>query len=163
MYIAKVKTGTSKNGTTYYTHRLLSTHKVGITGKVQQRLVLNLGAGYSFPKELWPNLCERIEEIMLGTPKLFLTSPEVEQEAQRIAHLINQKNNLDVQEKTPLAGYFLEDIECMKHRSIGAEYVSLHAAEQLQLSSILSSLDFTEEQIHWCLALIIGRMVNPGS
>ena len=53
---------------------------------MQQETLLNLGANFSFSKELWPQLCSRINEIITGQLSFDNNqSEEVEQAAQRYA------------------------------------------------------------------------------
>jgi len=62
--------------------------------------------------------------------------------------------------------YQTVDINSLQHRDIrkiGAEYVGLHAAQQLKLERILLEIGFNQKQVHIALANIIGRLVQPGS
>jgi transposase len=136
------------------------------SGDTKHRTVLNLGAGFSFPRELWGELTDCLEHLLNGESFLFQPKPEVLQEAQRIFVEISRRGDLSLLKgkgKTPLNGYYLEDIGSKHQRTVGVEYVSLHAANELHLPEAFSSLGFDEEQIRLLLAVIIGRMAHPGS
>jgi transposase len=163
VFIAKTETRRSKNGTIYYTIRLLTSRQV--FRKTRQVVLLNLGARYPIPPELWKEVTDRAEEILSGCPSLFPARPEVEAEAQRIVAALYSKGiyKREDQAKSPLDGYFAEDVEQEDARTVGAEYVALHAIEQLKLPHIFSSLGFDDETIKYVKALIVGRMIHPGS
>jgi hypothetical protein len=121
MYIEKVKTGKSMSGTYRYTYRLVASRRVG-SGDPKHRVVLNLGAGYSFPPELWKELAQRVERILLDEQSLFPPRPDVEQEAQRLIVEIRRRGDLSLLKgkgKTPLNGYYLEDIASKRQRAFG--------------------------------------------
>jgi hypothetical protein len=166
MFIAKIKTRKAKSSTYYHTYKLLSKRKVDNSGGHRQRAILNLGAGYSFLQELWPALTTRIEQLLKGMNTWLFTNPQVEQEAHRLVSEIKCRGDLsllDPNSKTPLDGYYFEDIKSKQQRTIGVEYISLYAANKLQLPQIFSSLGFDDDQINMFLPLIIGRMAQPTS
>ncbi|MDR2457979.1 MAG: IS1634 family transposase [Clostridiales Family XIII bacterium] len=166
MFIAKVKTGHSRDGLPYFTYKLLTTQKVGALGRTQQRIVLNLGARYSFPKEHWKSLCQRVEEILVGFTPLFLPEQSIEQEAKRLVHLIQLKECFSGEvdsNKTSLNGYYLEDMDYVEPRTVGLENISMHALNELQIDKIFSEVGFNQHQSNLSKALIIGRMIHPAS
>jgi hypothetical protein len=165
MHIVKVKTGVSKKGTSYYTHKLLETYEDEFLRKTRKRMILNLGAGYSFPPEQWKSLCSRLEEILTGTPSLFPYPPNVEEEAQRLVKDINRKLGLPPQTQGQYQSSFInvDEIESPNPKSVGVEYIALNVANKLQLPQILSSIGLTDDHVNSALALVIGRMAKPGS
>ncbi|MFT6182242.1 MAG: hypothetical protein ACJA16_004746 [Akkermansiaceae bacterium] len=62
MFIRQTKTRSTSDGGSYFTHRPVESKRVG--AKVRQRTVLNLGTNFDLPKDLWPELCIRIEQIL---------------------------------------------------------------------------------------------------
>ena len=52
------------SGQDYHSHRLVHSERDG--AKVRQRTLLNLGSDFDLPKEEWPRLCRRIDEILNG-------------------------------------------------------------------------------------------------
>ena len=84
MFIRRTKISSSSSGETHYTFRLVTSKRTG--KKVQQKTLLNLGANFSLPKELWPQLCSRINEIITGQLTFGNNQPEeIEQVAQHYA------------------------------------------------------------------------------
>ncbi len=83
MYIRQTKTSSSPTGETYSTYRLVASVRTG--GKVRQQTLLNLGKNFDLAKELWPQLCARIEQILAGQLSLIPEDPAVEKLAQRYA------------------------------------------------------------------------------
>jgi hypothetical protein len=89
MFIRRTKISSSSSGEAHYTFRLVASKRTG--KKVQQKTLLNLGANFSLPKELWPQLCSRINEIITGQLTFGNNQPEeIEQVAQHYAaRLVN--------------------------------------------------------------------------
>ncbi|MDR2339795.1 MAG: IS1634 family transposase [Deltaproteobacteria bacterium] len=166
MFIRMDKTGKSKSGKPYYTYKLLETYKDKSSQKIRHRIILILGAGYSFPESHWKELCALLERKLAGIPQLYSASADLESEAQRLYQLIMRKRALEVpkdQNGIPLDGYCIGDIETTKVRSIGAEYLALKGAKELGLPQIFAELDFSKSMRDLFMALIIARMVHPGS
>jgi hypothetical protein len=72
LFIAKVRIGCSKDGSPYFSYKLLKTSRSKETGRFQQRIILNLGSRYTFTQKYWKPLCDRIEEILSGLNSLIL-------------------------------------------------------------------------------------------
>ena len=90
MFIRRVKTRTTDNGSSYYSYRLVDSYRVA--DRVRQRTLLNLGSNFNFPREQWPELTQRIEQILLGQQAILLSTPvELEQQAQSIVNLLLRK------------------------------------------------------------------------
>ncbi|MEA3291396.1 MAG: hypothetical protein U9Q71_03690 [Pseudomonadota bacterium] len=89
MFIRRTKTRTTDSGAQSYSYRLVDTYRVA--GRVRQRTLLKLGSGFTFPRRQWPELTQRIEQIIVGQHQLLPLPPEVEHEAQNIAALLTSK------------------------------------------------------------------------
>jgi len=190
MFIRRTKTRTTDSGAQYYSYRLVDTCRVA--GRVRQRTLLNLGSGFTFPRRQWPELSQRIEQIIVGQHQLLSFPPEVEHEAQNIAALLaskyagselllDPKKGAGGTRKTPdrpdgasnhpqqpederdLRSVDLDSLELMNSRSIGGEAVALAALRQAGLEDKLVALGFNRKQISAAIGNIIGRMVQPGS
>ncbi len=167
MYIRQTKTRSSKTGEDYFTFRLVASERVGT--KVRQRTLLNLGRNFSLPKEQWPQLCARIDQILSGQGTFLpeSTSVEIEAEAQRYAArlVVLSAPAASVQESTE-AQYEEVDIaslELVRPRSVGVEHVGLAALSWLEIPQILEAVGFNGVQRAAALGSIIGRMAAPGS
>ena len=78
MFIRRTQTRSTPSGQTYFTHRLVRSHRV--SGKVRHP---NLGRHFSIPRHLWPLLCRRLDQKR--SPLLPEASTQLEEEAQRMA------------------------------------------------------------------------------
>ncbi|MBW6512766.1 MAG: IS1634 family transposase [Desulfuromonadaceae bacterium] len=165
MYIRQTKTRSSKNGEDYYTFRLVASERVGT--KVKQRTLLNLGRNFSLPKEHWPQLCARIDQILSGQEAFLPESAEVEVEAQRYAArlVVLSAPAAPVQESSEVEyqEVDIDSLELVRPRSVGVEHVGLSALSWLEMPQILESVGFNGVQRAAALGSIIGRMAAPGS
>jgi transposase len=178
MYIRRTKTKTLDQGGGYYTYRIVESIRFG--DKVKQRTLLNLGKDFPIPKEHWPLLTKRIEQLMQQPTQrqedLFDLSDNLDKSLEASAqHYCAQilrklsrpsgdssKNLTDLIEPD----YHTVDInhlEAFQPRSIGAETIAFFAFMQLKLSEKLHDLGFSKVDISAAIGNIIGRMVSPGS
>ncbi len=166
MYIRRTTIKSRKNGEPYYTYRLVES--VRTEKGVRQYTILNLGRDFPYPRELWPDLACRIEEIISGQKRLFELPAEIETAAQRYSALIIQSRNQadESQDKPGCSDYHNVDInsfELMRPRNISVEHVSYQAFRQLELGNKMKELGFNKHEIRAAIGVIIGRMVEPGS
>jgi len=166
MFIRRTKIGSSSSGETHYTFRLVASKRIG--RKVQQKTLLNLGANFSLSRELWPQLCSRIDEITAGQLTFDNDqSEEVEQEAQHLAaRLIAKRSESEEVLKKKTTDYQEVDVaslELVRPRSIGVEHVGLEAIKLLNLPEIFEEVGFNKAQRDVAVASIIARMAEPGS
>ena len=167
MYIRQTKTRSSKTGEDYTTFRLVASERVGT--KVRQRTLLNLGKNFSLPKEQWPQLCARIDQILSGQGAFLpeSSSVEAEAEAQRYAARLvvlsaptasaQENSEVDYQEVD------ITSLELVRPRSVGVEHVGSAALSWLEIPQILEIVGFNGVQRAAALGSIIGRMAAPGS
>ena len=165
MFIRQTTTGNSASDQSYFTYRLVNSVRIG--KKVSQKTLLNLGRHFEIERELWPELCARIEQILAGECALFELPAAVEREAQSIcAKLIALRGDHADEQADTLADFReidVNSVELIRPRSVGAEHVSLHALEALGLPKILEDAGFNGPQRAAALANIIGRMCEPRS
>lgn len=166
MYIRQTKTSTSATGETYSTYRLVASTRTG--GKVRQQTLLNLGRNFDLPKELWPQLCARIEQILAGQLSLIPEKTAVEKLAQRYAArlVMASPKAAGDEARDTVVDYQEVDVaslELVNPRSIGVEHAGLAALEELQLPQILADVGLNGVQQAAAIGSIIGRMAEPGS
>jgi len=180
MFIRRTKTRTTENGKSYYSHRLVDTYRVA--KGVRQRTLLNLGSTFDCPRKQWPELTDRIEQIIQGQTSLFDPLPEIEQEAQSLAArllrkyartelLAKQQQDVadGVEESEELADgrdlrtLDINSLELMDVRTVGAEALALSALQQVKFAEKLKGLGFNCNQRHAAIGNILARMVQPGS
>jgi len=164
MFIRQTKTGTSKSGERYFTYRLVSSERTG--GTVRQKTLLNLGRNFSLPREEWPQLCARIEQLLSGQMTMAPASLAIEQLAQRYAARL-----LGVQGEAAPTGsqsgeyheVDIDSMEMLRPRSIGVEHLGLEALQWLGLPAILAGAGLNGVERSLAMGSIIGRLAEPGS
>ena len=140
MFIRQTKTSTSSSGEPYFTYRLVSSKRVG--KQVRQQTLLNLGRHFDLPREQWPQLCIRLDQILSGQKPLFEADEAIEQTAQHLySKLIAQSAPIDkVDTDSPATNFHevdVDSIEVLKPRSVGSEHVCLQSLKELNLPDIL--------------------------
>lgn len=141
------------------------------TGKVSQRLLLNLGRGFSLPEEKWPALTQRIAGLMANQLDLWETDERVEVVARRLAKQLRDKQAdravVEGKQTSRIDPSFESvDVNNLHHhdiRTIGGEHVALSVLKALQLPETLSTLGMNHRQVNIALGQIIGRLLHPGS
>jgi len=163
MYIRRTTIKSRKDGGQYYTYRLVESERIG--KKVRQRTLINLGTGFSLPRDQWADLASRIQEIIDGQHELFEVLQEIEELAQNYAAQIIQARHKN-QAKNIQQDYRevdVDSLEMIRPRSVSCEHVALEAFNSLELGEHLKTLGFNGPQLVAAIGTIIGRMCQPGS
>lgn len=163
MYIRRTSIKSRKDGSQYYTYRLVESER---TAKgVRQRTLINLGTGFSLPREQWAELSSRITEIINGQPRLFGAPQEIEDLAQNYAaKIIQSQHGNEVKSDEPdFKEVNVDSLETSRPRSVSCEHVALEAFTSLHLDAHLKELGFNGPQLAAATGIIIGRMCQPGS
>ena len=167
MFIRRTQTRSSSSGQTYFTHRLVRTHRV--SGKVRQQTLLNLGRHFPIPREDWPLLCRRLDQILSGQlPLLAEVSTQLEEEAQRMAErlLEGEADVTGAGGEAPsedLQTVEVDSVELMRPRSVGVEQVGCWALEQLGVGDLLEALGLNGPMRAAAMGAMVGRLARPGS
>ena len=167
MFIRRTQTRSTSSGQTYFTHRLVRSHRV--SGKVRQQTLLNLGRHFSIPRHLWPLLCRRLDQILSGQlPLLPEASTQLEEEAQCMAERLLE-GEADVTgtageaSSEDLQTVEVDSVELTRPRSVGVEQVGCWALEQLGLGDLLAELGLNGPMRAAAVGAIVGRLARPGS
>jgi hypothetical protein len=130
----------------------------------RQKLLLNLGK-LPIPKEKWPNLAKRIEDIIRDQEVLFKEDPEIESLALHISKDVIRNNLIEFDEKEN--SYFetinVNTLTNQKIRTIGAEYICYSFFKKLGLDKCFKKCGFNKRQLEIASLLIIARLAHPGS
>lgn len=165
MFIRQTKTRNSTTGESYITFRLVASERIG--KQVRQRTLLNLGRQFSLPKEQWPILCARIEQMLSGQGSLLPESKSIEELAQRYtARLVVSSAPLAVVHDGGEVQYQdidVNSLELVRPRTVGVEQAGLAALSWLGIPEILESVGLNGVQRAVAVGSIIGRMAAPGS
>ena len=165
MFIRRTLNRRTANGTAYHTHRLVCSERLGKS--VRQRTLLSLGRHFTIPSEQWALLCSRISEVVAGQSTLRADcSPEVEQEAQRIAaQLVARGSRVKgvLPEERDIQAVDVNSMQLVRPRSVGVEHAGLWALEEVGLPGLLTGLGVGGKLCKAATALIVGRMAFPAS
>jgi transposase len=162
MYIRRTSIKSRKDGSQYYTYRLVESKR---TEKgVRQYTLLNLGVDFTLPREQWPDLTRRIEGLLGGQQSLFAVHCDIEELAQKCAsRIIATHQDVPESDETDYREIDLDSLEMSKPRSVGNEHITLETLRFLGLDSKLAALGFNGPQTAAAIGTIIGRACNPGS
>jgi transposase len=169
MYIKKVRKSNRNSKKVYeYLHLV---ENVRTDKGPRQRLVLNLGA-LDIPAEQYKELANCIEALLTGQQQLFSPSPEIEKHARRALRQINAKKGAeqsrpktdpDGASKTDYQTVDVSSMQAGEVRPVGSEYVCHSIWNELKLNEILMVNGVSEHVLPLLEALVVGRLVSPGS
>jgi transposase len=166
MFIRESFTTNKKTKTKYVTHRLIESYRT--PNGPRQRVVMNLGT-LSLPKSEWPKLAALLEARLAGQAALY------EDDDSELAKLAAEKleyssfvkkrdrDRRTRQENQELISIDLNSVNTSDARSLGPELVAHSFWEKLEFDAILDSCGLSLEQRALAKAVIIGRLVAPGT
>jgi len=139
----------------------------------RQRLILNLG-NPDIPKEKYKELANCIQAILSGQMQLFDLDPIIEKHAKKAARSILEKSSRDDAMGKVSDAYTQSDqphykdvdinsFEADTPRSVGPEHVCNSIWKELGISDVLLSNGVPERNLAIMQALVIGRLIDPGS
>ncbi len=160
MYI-RTKPRTLKSGKKACTYSLVESHRV--QGSPKQRTILNLGKDFPLPKEQWSALMQFVMDELRGYARLPMEDEALLQTGQDILRRLKNKGYNIHAPRDDRDAILTHEIHHTDTRTIGGERVALRALRTLGFPQILQSLKFNQDQINWALALVVGRMLSPGS
>lgn len=169
MYIKKVRKSNRNSKKIYeYLHLV---ENVRTDKGPRQRLILNLGA-LDVPAEQYKELANCIEALLTGQQQLFSPNPHIEKLAKKAFEQIRAKNGTEPSDaKTDasdptMPAYQPVDISSMQAgqvRPLGPEYVCHSIWNELKFNKILMEQGISEHILPLLEALVVGRLVCPGS
>jgi len=166
MYIKRVSKSNRMSKRVYkYLHLV---ENVRTENGPRQRLILNLGA-IDLPPEHYKDLANCIEAMLTGQQQMFSSDPHIHKLARKAADKIRTKQAVEQSvEKSHVAAPTYEQVdvasmEAGQVRSLGPEYVCHCLWDQLGLRERLVSEGVPESVLPLMEALVIGRLVSPGS
>ena len=81
MFIRRTQTSSSKSGQPYSTYRLVQS--IRTAQGIKQATLLNLGSHFDLPKDQWPQLAQRIKELLHNQTSLIAST--LSEQAQAVA------------------------------------------------------------------------------
>jgi len=164
MYIKKVRK--RNRGSDKYYEYLHLVENVRTDRGPRQRLILNLGDLDIHPDK-YKELANCIEDMLTGQKSLLSSDVEIEKHAAKAVRLIREKQLSRVRpedlEEAEYLNIDVNSIEAAEPRSIGPEYVCHSMWKELQFDRVLSEAGISHELLPLIEALVIGRLVEPGS
>jgi transposase len=139
----------------------------------RQRLILNLGA-LNIAEVQYKELANCIEGMLSGQQSLFSADRKIEKYARDAVRRILEKTSRDQAipgaRKAGISGvssdYQMVDVssfEAAEPRSIGPEHVCHEMWKRLGINDVLLSKGVSSRQLPLLEALVVGRLVAPGS
>lgn len=162
MFIRRV---TTTNGVTKKRYSYLNLVESVRTEKgPRQRLILTLGE-LDIDRSQYRALARRIEDILTGRKSLFELDQELEHHARRAADKIFAKRaeELNAGSGDDFQMVNTRSLEVATPRSLGGEYVCHSVWEQLGFSALLRRQGVPPQVIPLLEALVVGRLIEPGS
>ena len=162
MYIKRVQKAHRGSKKTYqYLHLV---ENLRTENGPRQRLILNLGA-VDVPPEQYKELANCIEAMLTGQRQLFSSDRRIEKLARGAADKIRTKLAAEQVEATESVYQSVDvaSIEAGQVRSLGPEYVCHSIWRELQVTELLIGQGVSAHVLPLMEALVIGRLVDPGS
>ncbi len=160
MYI-RAKSRSLKSGKKANTFSLVVSYRVN--GNPKQKTILNLGQHFNIPQDQWPRLTQMIEDDLRGIPRLLLEDKALEFTCKEMVKQLKAKGYDIHDPRDDRDAIMTHEIEHIDSRTVGGERVALKALSLLGFEKILNALEFSQDQIHWAMGLVVGRMLSPGS
>lgn len=165
MYIREFVKTNKKTGTRYFTHRLVE--GVRTPEGPRQRIVMNLGT-LDLPKSEWKKLALVLEMRLSGQISLFEDDLAIAEAADKaMAHY--EFNNIKKTDRAILHSnqeflcVDINHVDTMELRQLGPELVGHCIWEELRFGQILRDSGFNDREIALAEAVVVGRLVKPGS
>jgi len=162
MFIRRV---TTTNGMTRKKYSYLNlVESVRTENGPRQRLILNLG-DLSIDPSQYKSLARRIEDILTGRRSLFKIDQQIERHARQAADKIFAKRAEEINAETvdDFQMVDTQSLEVSNSRSLGAEYVCHSMWQQLDFTTVLRNQGISPQVIPLLEALVVGRLIEPGS
>lgn len=141
-------------------------------GCSRNRVVVSLGSlKLLLPEEKQRQLARLIESRLYGQEELFSGDRHMADLADQVLKRVERegrwspflKSDTHADEMNILDGVIRNGITHRHATSLGSELIGLHVWKRLKLDSLLRSLKFNNTQIRNACALILSRLISPGS
>jgi len=169
MYIKKVRKSHPNSKKIYeYLHLV---ENIRTDRGPRQRLILNLGS-LNIQPDRYKELANCIESLLAGQEQLFSMDSQIEKYARKAVRDIlakgsqeettaQAKSSIDTEED--YQNINVSSLEATESRSVGVEYVCHQIWKELGLNNALLSTKISSQLLPLLEALVVGRLVSPGS
>jgi Transposase DDE domain len=168
MYIRAHKTINRKTGKEYIKYSLVEGYRNN-DGKVRQRIIMSLGSTLLLSKDERKMLASVLELRLSGKASLFEENNKIKSLAdEAMQHYdyrdLNNEDKKKEEVKNPVYERIdLNSIASSSIRQLGPELIGHAFYQRLGFNDILKQCKLTPYQISIAEAVIVGRLVNPGS
>jgi len=168
MFIREIKTTNKKTGDVYIKHVLVES--VRANGQPRQRVVMGLGR-LDLPRREWKKLAHALECQLSGQISLLEDNDKfIDDLALSLVSNNQLSKKLRVLETAAVpsdndrfVSIDMNTISTEKTRTFGAELVCQDAWDLLRFDQILRACGFSQAEKAIAKALILGRLISPGS
>ena len=134
-----------------------------IDGKSRNITLLNLGQQFDLPETQWADFTAQVEANLRGESDLPFHGGHFQKWVNDTVKRLLDKG-YDVNYKPNQRHLIIPDeISHPGSRTVGGERLALHALRLLGFPALLYDLGFPEKQVKLACAMIVGRMLSPGS
>ena len=165
MFIRETETKNRKTGAVYIKHQLVES--IRTESGPRQRVVMDLGH-LDIDRSRWKSLAIAIADRLAGTQSVVEEDPEIQQVAEKaLGHydfLTSAREKRDTRKRE--ARYVNVDVTTTTtsfNRSLGAELVAGEYYRRVGFEKIFSSLGFDAQRRSLAKAVILARLISPGS
>ena len=161
MFIRQYRTKNKKNGKVYIKHQLVESYRT--EAGPRQRIIMSLGK-LNLPRSDWRRLAFSLEGKLSGQETL-IEEPEI---SSAVDSIMRNYNFYKIRKKRKEAkGKFLtidlEKVGVTTCRSLGPELAGSDAWEKLSFDRILAKAGLERKARELAKAVILGRLISPGS
>jgi len=161
MFIRQYRTKNKKNGKVYIKHQLVESYRT--EAGPRQRVIMNLGK-LNLPRSDWRRLAFALEGKLSGQETL-IEEPEI---TAAVDGIMRNYNFYKIRKKRKEArGKFLtidlEKVATSTCRTLGPELAGNDAWERLTMDTLLKEAGLAKEARELARAVILGRLISPGS
>ena len=165
MFIREVKTTNKKTGVTYSKYQLVESYRS--EKGPRQRILMTL-TELDLEKALWPALANAISERLSGSESLFESDPIISRYADLVMTKYQVRSDVKGAREQRASQSEFEMIDLASatttlNRSLGPELVGSEFYQSLRFSEILSDANLSSEQLAISKAVILARLIHPGS
>ena len=160
MYIRQ-RVHTLKSGEKRIGYGLLECRRIG--GEPKQKTILNLGRDFDIAERDWPAVTRHVLAALRGQRALPLEDEKIRAAVDDIVRRLRAKAYDVDAGRDDRDAVITDEIHHPASRTVGGERVGLQALAQLGFADLLRSLGMRDDHIRVATALVVGRMLSPGS
>ena len=165
MFIRETQTTNKKTGASYSKYQLVESYR---SEKGPRQKILMTLTELDLDKALWPALASAISIRLSGSESLFESDPAISRYADLVMTKYQVRSDVKIAKEQRAFQSEFETIDLASatttlNRSLGPELVGDRFYRSLRFCEILSDADLSSEQLSIAKAVILARLIHPGS